>query len=153
MSAGPPFCLKNRKKICSLEKSSYLCIPNAREQAEIAQLVEHDLAKVGVASSSLVFRSTSLQEFLEAFFCCGFSYDIVIISMTKSWENCFICVKEFREKTRTQITDKCLIINPLLAMDRFADTFSVGFCCRPPRKNAEMMASQLPKISKTSIPS
>ena len=31
----------------------YLCTPNA----EIAQLVEHDLAKVGVASSSLVFRS------------------------------------------------------------------------------------------------
>ena len=29
-----------------------------QNQAEIAQLVEHDLAKVGVASSSLVFRST-----------------------------------------------------------------------------------------------
>ena len=29
------------------------------EKAEIAQLVEHDLAKVGVASSSLVFRSRS----------------------------------------------------------------------------------------------
>ena len=28
-----------------------------RMYAEIAQLVEHDLAKVGVASSSLVFRS------------------------------------------------------------------------------------------------
>ena len=28
--------------------------------AEIAQLVEHDLAKVGVASSSLVFRSAKL---------------------------------------------------------------------------------------------
>ena len=27
--------------------------------AEIAQLVEHNLAKVGVASSSLVFRSTA----------------------------------------------------------------------------------------------
>ena len=27
-------------------------------QAEIAQLVEHNLAKVGVASSSLVFRSS-----------------------------------------------------------------------------------------------
>ena len=27
------------------------------QKAEIAQLVEHDLAKVGVASSSLVFRS------------------------------------------------------------------------------------------------
>ena len=35
-------------------------------QAEIAQLVEHDLAKVGVASSSLVFRSKHFQaEFLE----------------------------------------------------------------------------------------
>ena len=32
--------------------------PDWRSQAEIAQLVEHDLAKVGVASSSLVFRST-----------------------------------------------------------------------------------------------
>ncbi len=28
-----------------------------KKDAEIAQLVEHDLAKVGVASSSLVFRS------------------------------------------------------------------------------------------------
>ena len=39
----------------------YLCNPVRREDlyniAEIAQLVEHDLAKVGVASSSLVFRS------------------------------------------------------------------------------------------------
>ena len=33
----------------------YLC--TIKQQAEIAQLVEHDLAKVGVASSSLVFRS------------------------------------------------------------------------------------------------
>ena len=30
---------------------------NLKNFAEIAQLVEHDLAKVGVASSSLVFRS------------------------------------------------------------------------------------------------
>ena len=40
-------------KICGLKNSAYICSPNA----EIAQLVEHDLAKVGVASSSLVFRS------------------------------------------------------------------------------------------------
>ena len=33
--------------------------------AEIAQLVEHNLAKVGVASSSLVFRSFILFYFLE----------------------------------------------------------------------------------------
>ena len=31
--------------------------PRLRKQAEIAQLVEHNLAKVRVASSSLVFRS------------------------------------------------------------------------------------------------
>ena len=31
---------------------------NFKCTAEIAQLVEHNLAKVGVASSSLVFRST-----------------------------------------------------------------------------------------------
>ena len=31
--------------------------PGVPKNAEIAQLVEHDLAKVGVASSSLVFRS------------------------------------------------------------------------------------------------
>ena len=30
---------------------------NPKESAEIAQLVEHNLAQVGVASSSLVFRS------------------------------------------------------------------------------------------------
>ena len=32
-------------------------VPDLQSKAEIAQLVEHDLAKVGVASSSLVFRS------------------------------------------------------------------------------------------------
>ena len=34
--------------------------------AEIAQLVEHDLAKVGVASSSLVFRSKAPKSEREA---------------------------------------------------------------------------------------
>ena len=45
----------------------YLCTRNSveisdvssKDNAEIAQLVEHNLAKVGVASSSLVFRSIS----------------------------------------------------------------------------------------------
>ena len=41
----------------------YLCTrfqgrPPNKDTAEIAQLVEHNLAKVGVASSSLVFRSS-----------------------------------------------------------------------------------------------
>ena len=40
---------------------SYFCTPNLvlYNQAKVAHLVEHDLAKVGVASSSLVFRSKS----------------------------------------------------------------------------------------------
>ena len=41
----------------------YLCSPVSPStgfNAEIAQLVEHDLAKVGVASSSLVFRSNEI---------------------------------------------------------------------------------------------
>ena len=55
------------KKICGTKKSSYLCSPNA----EIAQLVEHDLAKVGVASSSLVFRSKQKQQPEGCCFCFG----------------------------------------------------------------------------------
>ncbi len=39
-------------------------------QAEVAQLVEHNLAKVGVASSSLVFRSTKKRRK----FCVSFFY-------------------------------------------------------------------------------
>ena len=40
--------------------------------AEIAQLVEHNLAKVGVASSSLVFRSR-VNQFGSLFFVLGIS--------------------------------------------------------------------------------
>ena len=40
-----------------------------RDSAEIAQLVEHDLAKVGVASSSLVFRSRKGIGSCDTFFC------------------------------------------------------------------------------------
>ena len=36
-----------------------------RRNAEIAQLVEHNLAKVGVASSSLVFRSKAIAQVAE----------------------------------------------------------------------------------------
>ena len=38
------------------------------EKAEIAQLVEHNLAKVGVASSSLVFRSKEYPKIIRVFF-------------------------------------------------------------------------------------
>ena len=44
-----------QKAICNLSKSHYLCTAIAK----IAQLVEHDLAKVGVAGSSPVFRSVN----------------------------------------------------------------------------------------------
>ena len=54
---------KDRKKRSGLHRkkiSLYLWLINAG----IAQLVEHNLAKVGVASSSLVFRSTIYRHFL-----------------------------------------------------------------------------------------
>ena len=54
--------------ICEINKSFYICTPLPEKyrtvkaehyHAKVAQLVEHDLAKVGVASSNLVFRSKS----------------------------------------------------------------------------------------------
>ena len=57
--------------ICNLLKSDYLCTSienksrykvtdSIKQNAKIAQLVEHDLAKVGVAGPSPVFRSANL---------------------------------------------------------------------------------------------
>ncbi len=58
------FAKKCLKYFGGFGKNQYLCTRIWRnasgkehENAEIAQLVEHNLAKVGVASSSLVFRS------------------------------------------------------------------------------------------------
>ena len=51
---------QNRHRGCKVLKGS----GNGESNAEIAQLVEHNLAKVGVASSSLVFRSQN-QQFTE----------------------------------------------------------------------------------------
>ena len=47
---------KSKKIFADLKIFRTFAIPNEKT-AEIAQLVEHNLAKVGVASSSLVFRS------------------------------------------------------------------------------------------------
>ena len=44
------------QNVCRITENPYLC-NRKRKNAEIAQLVEHNLAKVRVASSSLVFRS------------------------------------------------------------------------------------------------
>ncbi len=44
------------QNVCRITENPYLC-NRKRKFAEIAQLVEHNLAKVRVASSSLVFRS------------------------------------------------------------------------------------------------
>ena len=48
------------KKVLTKVKS-YFIINHVVTDAEIAQLVEHNLAKVGVASSSLVFRSMRIR--------------------------------------------------------------------------------------------
>ena len=46
-------------------ENPYLC-NRKRKNAEIAQLVEHNLAKVRVASSSLVFRSKQVARMVES---------------------------------------------------------------------------------------
>ena len=62
------FCENFCKKVWRLKYFAYLCNPKqqvrATKPAEVAQLVEHNLAKVGVASSSLVFcsKKTSQQQ-------------------------------------------------------------------------------------------
>ena len=59
------------KKFAESEFISIFAIPKHQQglqNAEIAQLVEHNLAKVGVASSSLVFRSRKPSEFSGGFF-------------------------------------------------------------------------------------
>ncbi len=50
----------------------YFC----RRNAKIAQLVEHDLAKVGVAGSSPVFRSKSKERYVALFLCKSPSAEI-----------------------------------------------------------------------------
>ena len=47
--------------VMSCEFESHFLHEQEIKNAEIAQLVEHNLAKVRVASSSLVFRSTSVE--------------------------------------------------------------------------------------------
>ena len=51
---------KNQELFGSSNNYLYLC---KTQTAEIAQLVEHDLAKVGVAGSSPVFRSINKKFF------------------------------------------------------------------------------------------
>ncbi len=60
-------------KFFSFARRQYFCRPVEKPKrsllAEVAHLVEHDLAKVGVAGSSPVFRSTILLPTAEDFFC------------------------------------------------------------------------------------
>ena len=56
----PVFVLLARRKMLNQTSEMF-------KYAKVAQLVEHDLAKVGVASSNLVFRSSSLPKW-EGFF-------------------------------------------------------------------------------------
>ena len=60
-------CTEKKIALSAFEKSSVLLL---EKFAEIAQLVEHDLAKVGVASSSLVFRSFFFAQMAELVDAC-----------------------------------------------------------------------------------
>jgi hypothetical protein len=62
--------LNHSKKLASAIHNVSQSAIVARSDAGIAQLVEHDLAKVGVASSSLVSRSSFKQSLGPPRFCC-----------------------------------------------------------------------------------
>ncbi len=53
--------LKSTYLCTAIESSIFIYAENINKIAEVAQLVEHYLAKVNVASSSLVFRSKKLK--------------------------------------------------------------------------------------------
>ena len=59
-------------KVSNLGKEFYGELLKQKTQAEIAQLVEHNLAKVGVAGPSPVFRSLLLQIFFRKTFLFSF---------------------------------------------------------------------------------
>ena len=54
--------LEIKKLFVPLQSQTKTTCRLGNRPAEVAQLVEHNLAKVGVASSSLVFRSKSSQQ-------------------------------------------------------------------------------------------
>ena len=74
---------KNFTKVSNHIKKSVFLPPIS--QAEVAQLVEHNLAKVGVASSSLVFRSNLRRKILRLFLLCenDLRKRIVVFSVIK----------------------------------------------------------------------
>ena len=66
---------RTKKYLYLQSQNGFSSVERFSHNAEIAQLVEHNLAKVGVASSSLVFRSKTLNDSnLAVVFCfvsCG----------------------------------------------------------------------------------
>ena len=73
---------------------------NTKQYARVAQLVEHDLAKVGVASSSLVYRSFENQVVIlkktawSFIFQAPFSMVLSIIGRNLNWTYCRITLIE-----------------------------------------------------------
>ena len=89
------------KKFGSLKNIRTFAIPNGKN-AEIAQLVEHNLAKVGVASSSLVFRSRT-----------GHLRMTFVMRNNQTWYN-YICSRSLTETAFFFIyTPKALALNYL----------------------------------------
>gem|GEM_PF-759426 len=88
------------KKISSLkcsflEKAFIFAIPKREHKlfthAEVAQLVEHNLAKVGVAGSNLVFCSEKFQALWFGFFFAGiFRQDALVVELvdTQDLKSC-----------------------------------------------------------------
>ena len=79
------FCVK---KVCGMFAGLRKISTFASAIAEIAQLVEHNLAKVRVASSSLVFRSQEkVTQVVFSFFYAFFLQEIFCISVAGIMRN------------------------------------------------------------------
>ena len=91
-----------------MKKSYYLCTRKTdkggavqKHNAEIAQLVEHNLAKVGVASSSLVFRSRKQRKPLTDI-CEGFLLPPILTMLCSNLRLLHSCTKSVARNELTQ---------------------------------------------------
>ena len=87
---------------------------SSQDSAEIAQLVEHNLAKVGVASSSLVFRSRRQSKKTAFFFCISTRCEI---SATCIQQNGKICHPVETPQNSPKKAVSTALSNPPLPID------------------------------------
>ncbi len=83
----------------------YLCTPKVlNKYAEVAQLVEHDLAKVGVAGSSLVFRSKRIPGLAV----WNFLFQVALVAELVDAQDLKSCFPQRKYGFNSRLGHKCL---------------------------------------------